>query len=111
MNFSEYQEISHRTSNSELDKNLAVAIAGLGLTGEAGEAADLLKKYLGHGHELDLEKLDKELGDILWYVAEIASLLDRDLSDIASKNVEKLKKRYPQGFNTQDSIARRDLNV
>lgn len=82
---------------------------GLGLTGEAGEVADLLKKHVFHGHELDREKLVKELGDVLWYLAALADTLQTDLSAVMFKNIEKLRKRYPNGFTQQDSLERRDV--
>lgn len=87
----------------------SLAISGLGLTGEAGEVADLLKKHIGHGHELNKEKLSKELGDVLWYLSNIASCFEIDLNDVAKTNIDKLKKRYPKGFNASDSIKRVDV--
>lgn len=69
----------------------------LGLTGEAGEAADKVKKILrdkgGYASEEDRIELIKELGDVLWYVANVARYLDVDLSDIAKSNIEKLESR------------------
>ena len=78
----------------------------LGLTGEAGEFADHIKKVIYHGHDLDRVYVRKELGDILWYVAVGASLVDTDLSMIARINVDKLKARYPEGFSSEASINR-----
>lgn len=78
----------------------------LGIAGEAGEVADLIKKHVGHGHELDRAKLTKELGDVLWYVAALAHDIGVDLSTVARENVEKLKTRYPDGFSQERSINR-----
>ena len=78
----------------------------MGLCGEAGEAIDIVKKYLAQGHELDQEKLIKELGDIAWYLAETAYALDVPLEEVLSRNIQKLKARYPQGFDTERSIHR-----
>jgi NTP pyrophosphatase (non-canonical NTP hydrolase) len=86
-----------------------LAAYGLGIAGEAGECADLIKKHIGHGHPLDVVKLKLELGDVLWYVAGLAELAGLTLSEVASANLAKLEKRYPSGFNTADSIARRDV--
>jgi NTP pyrophosphatase (non-canonical NTP hydrolase) len=80
----------------------------LGMAGEAGEVCDLIKKWMFHGYELDLEKLDKEVGDTLFYVALYANARKRLLSDIAQMNVDKLTKRYPQGFSTEANKAKAD---
>ena len=79
----------------------------MGLSGESGEAIDLLKKHLFHHHDLDKEKLILELGDIAWYLAEAATSLDISLEEILTKNIEKLKKRYPDGFSKENSINRK----
>lgn len=78
----------------------------LGLAGEAGEVCDLFKKHFGHGHHLDRDKVVKELGDVLWYVSAVASLQGISLQEIADKNIEKLTKRYPNGFSSEASINR-----
>ncbi len=80
----------------------------MGLNGEAGEAMDIIKKYYYQGHELDKEKLKDECSDVLWYLAEIAEGLEIGLEDIAIHNIEKLKKRYPDGFAVEKSINRKD---
>ena len=67
---------------------------------------DIVKKHLAQGHELDREHLIKELGDIAWYLAETATALDVDLEEVLIQNIEKLKKRYPDGFSTEKSINR-----
>jgi NTP pyrophosphatase (non-canonical NTP hydrolase) len=82
------------------------AILGLGIAGEAGEVADLIKKELGHGHISDPERVAKELGDVLWYVATLADAYGFSLSDVASMNIAKLKSRYPEGFSTERSVNR-----
>jgi NTP pyrophosphatase (non-canonical NTP hydrolase) len=110
VNFNEYQHAAERTANrSEKDNDkFRFANFGLGITGEAGEVADLLKKHVFHGHELNRDKLAKELGDVMWYVATIATTANLSLEEIAEKNIEKLRKRYPNGFKTEDSVNRRD---
>ena len=79
---------------------------GLGLTGEAGEVADLIKKHIGHGHELDVGKLKLELGDVLWYVTGLAQVLGLTLSEIAQANINKLERRYPAGWDPERSKNR-----
>lgn len=87
-------------------KSLDFAILGLGVAGEAGEVADLIKKHLGHGHTLDRNKLANELGDVLWYVGVLAYMAGFSLSEIAEINKAKLVSRYPNGFEESRSINR-----
>jgi NTP pyrophosphatase (non-canonical NTP hydrolase) len=79
----------------------------MGLCGESGEAIDIVKKHLHQGHELDREKLIKELGDIAWYLAETAYALDLELEVVLEQNIAKLKERYPEGFETEKSMNRK----
>lgn len=104
-----YQAEVLRTIPENADKQRRLACFGLGVTGEAGEVADLIKKHVGHGHELDADKLRLELGDVLWYVAALAHLTNTSLSEIAEMNLKKLEARYPNGFSTEASIARKDV--
>lgn len=112
--FDEYQQEAARTGGSDLrDSNTlkGLSCAGLGLAGESGEVADIIKKVVHHGRDLDAEmeaKLKRELGDVLWYAAHLCNVLGWKFSDVATANVEKLRARYPSGFNTEDSIAKRD---
>jgi NTP pyrophosphatase (non-canonical NTP hydrolase) len=101
-----YQADAARTLAMPLDSQLQLAVLALGLTGEAGEVADLLKKELGHGHDADDVKLSKELGDVLWYIAALASKRGLSLSCIAQGNIDKLKARYPDGFSHEASKNR-----
>jgi NTP pyrophosphatase (non-canonical NTP hydrolase) len=103
MNLNEYQELASRTAN-EHDKELANY--GLGITGEAGEVADIIKKHMFHGHDLDKQELLKELGDVLWYVSNIARISGLPFELVAQTNINKLKRRYPEGFSTERSVNR-----
>ena len=78
----------------------------MGLCGESGEVIDIVKKHLHQGHALDREKLIKELGDVAWYLAEIATALNVSLEDVLEGNIQKLRQRYPEGFDTEKSIHR-----
>ena len=79
----------------------------LGLAGEAGEVVDIVKKSLYHGHDWDIDKLNLELGDVQWYVSELARFLGLLLSGVANANIKKLEKRYPKGyFESEKSINR-----
>jgi NTP pyrophosphatase (non-canonical NTP hydrolase) len=82
--------------------------AALGLGGESGEVCDMLKKHLFQGHPLDHNELILELGDILWYVAYMAYALGVPLEEVAQRNVDKLRKRYPNGFSVEASVNRKD---
>ena len=103
---SDYQKLAMTTLNPELNKKDVLINGVMGLCGESGEAIDIVKKWLAQGHELDKEKLAKELGDIAWYLAETASALDLDLEDVFQANIRKLKQRYPEGFDSRRSIYR-----
>ncbi len=108
MTINEYQKLALTTLNPEL-KDKDILINGvMGLCGESGEAIDLVKKHLAQGHELDKEKLAKELGDIAWYLAETAYAIGYPLEDILQMNIDKLKKRYPEGFCTACSLNREE---
>ena len=72
---------------------------------------DIVKKWMAQGHELDIAHLAKELGDIAWYLAEAATALDIPLEDILQANIDKLKKRYPEGFEIKRSLARLQGNL
>lgn len=106
MNVTEYQELAMTTLNPELNKKDVLINSVMGLCGESGEAIDIVKKWLAQGHELDKERLSKELGDIAWYLAEAATALDLSLEQILQANIDKLKKRYPDGFDSKRSIVR-----
>ena len=106
MTINEYQQLAMTTLNPELDKKDVLINGVMGLCGESGEAIDIVKKWLAQGHDLDREKLARELGDIAWYLAETAYALDIPLEDILQGNLDKLKERYPEGFDSQRSIHR-----
>lgn len=106
MNMHEYQHAALRTASMQLSNELKLATFGLGIAGEAGEVADMVKKRLGHGHALDREKFIKELGDVLWYIATLADQVGATLETVAQANIEKLAKRYPDGFSTERSVNR-----
>lgn len=84
--------------------------AALGLAGESGELVDSVKKAIFHGRDLDRSHAIKELGDVLWYVAQAADALGVDLEEVAIVNLVKLRLRYPvsEGFTHEGSRLRRD---
>ena len=106
MNINEYQKEAMTLLNPDIPQRDVLLNALMGLCGESGEAIDLLKKHLFQGHALDREKMIKELGDVAWYLAEAATGLGVDLSEVLQRNLDKLHARYPQGFDTQRSQHR-----
>lgn len=109
MELNTYQQLALRTmSNIKKDPNQSLINGALGLTGESGEVADIVKKYIFHGHDLDKDAIKKELGDVMWYVACCATALDIELEDVGTTNIEKLKKRYPNGFSKEYSKNRQE---
>ena len=106
MTVNEYQKLAMTTLNPALDKKEVLINSVMGLCGESGEAIDIVKKWLMQGHELDRAHLLKELGDIAWYLAEAATALDLTLEEVLQANIDKLKKRYPDGFESERSIRR-----
>lgn len=107
MTINEYQQLAMTTLNKDLDKKDILINGVMGLCGESGEAIDIVKKWLAQGHELDEAKLISEIGDVAWYIAEIATALGVTLEDVLKGNIDKLKKRYPDGFSYKDSLNRK----
>lgn len=103
MQINEYQALAMRTANPEC---LNLSNVGLGIAGEAGEVADAIKKHLHHGHDLDRDGLIKELGDVAWYIALGCTALEIDMETVLQRNIDKLKARYPEGFDSERSIHR-----
>ncbi len=106
--FNGYQRDAKRTLNDSPADIYKLANLGMGLAGEAGEVCDYLKKVVFHGHSLDKEKVCDELGDVLWYLANLADAVGVPLSKVAEDNIEKLKQRYPHGFDQIRSQKRAD---
>lgn len=103
----DYQELCMRTCVSIENEKMAHLAWSLALAGEAGELANLTKKVFIHGHLYEPDKVIEELGDILWYIAVYAREIGIDLSEVATRNILKLSKRYPDGFNSEASKNRK----
>lgn len=110
MTINEYQKLAMTTQNPALSERDVLLNGVMGLCGESGEAIDIVKKWLAQGHELDKAHLAKELGDIAWYLAETATALGLTLEEILQANIDKLKARYPEGFSTDKSLHREELD-
>lgn len=106
MDFNTYQKLAMRTLNPALSQKDVLINSVMGLCGESGEAIDIVKKWLAQGHPLDREHLEKELGDIAWYLAEAATALDIPLEQVFEGNIRKLRARYPEGFTEECSLKR-----
>jgi NTP pyrophosphatase (non-canonical NTP hydrolase) len=108
--FKEYQELTRRTAPKNVEpigtERAELINYMFGLWGEMGELTDYMKKILFHDHVPDWDRLEEEIGDILWYLARISDFMLIRMGDVAGKNIDKLKKRYPNGFNPKDSINR-----
>lgn len=108
MTGNEYQKEAMRTMNAQ-GNHLENAV--LGLCGESGECADMIKKAMFQGQTFDEVHFAKELGDILWYIALGAYAMGYDLDTIMQMNVDKLRKRYPDGFEVERSKNREEGDI
>ena len=110
MTGNEYQRQTLRTAGNM--NPLDMLLNGvLGLAGESGECVDMVKKHLFQNHPLDKKHMAKELGDVAWYLAVTAYAIDYPLDDVLRMNIEKLKERYPDGFDPERSRNRKADDV
>ena len=124
----EYQQMAMRTNDRKATSRLLgevktaavmdrqMDIGGilngcLGLSGEAGEFNDMVKKWIFHERPLDSGHAKKELGDVLWYAALICASFGWDLDEIMRMNIDKLQARYPEGFDVGKSAVRAEGDV
>ena len=106
MTGNDYQTAALRTASPGQRLYDRVINGALGLSGECGEVADHIKKFMYQGHELDRDHLVEELGDVLWYVSLTLNGLGCDMETCMNRNIQKLMKRYPDGFSAERSIHR-----
>lgn len=127
MEAKEYQNLAMRTNDGKgtdrlldwtnVDVNGKIKDPGgllngcLGLSGEAGELNDLVKKWIFHKKPLDREHMKKEIGDVCWYIADICHSMGFDLGEIFQMNIDKLKARYPEGFSEQRANNRSEGDI
>ena len=110
MTGSEYQKKAMRTS-CVADKPLDARNHGVfGLASEAGEVAGLFQKMY-QGHPIEKQHLKKELGDCLWMIAEICEACGFSMDEVMETNITKLQERYPDGFETERSLHRKDGDI
>lgn len=115
MDANEYQQLAGRTLIDGPDatysgEEIMLVWNALGLTGEAGEVADLIKKGVFHRHDINREVLVDELGDVLWYLAALCTRLGYPLGLVMARNISKLEKRYPDGYSSEQSMKRPDVS-
>ena len=111
MTINEYQTLALRTAPTLSDTTQKLLNGLMGLNGEDGQAIDILKKELFQGHPANKEHMAKELGDVAWYLAISADAIGYKLEDIFEMNIEKLKARYPDGFDSEHSIHRSEGDI
>ena len=106
-----YAALGAITNPNENISSVKLLEGTMGLVGEAGEIDEIMKKALFQGHQLDREHIALELGDTAWYLALAANAIGYDLETILKKNLEKIKERYPDGFEYIKSINRREGDI
>lgn len=102
MNLNEYQKLCKKTAEKFDSKEKEIFTWGLGIAGEAGDVAGCIKKTFSHGND-QKDGIRENLGDTLWYTAMICNFFNWDLEEVLQENIEKLKKRYPEGFKPEDA--------
>lgn len=110
MTGNEYQKLAARTINNDLNKTAIEFHALHGMVGEIGEIHSIYQKIY-QGHDLDFEHLKKELGDLLWFIAEYCTAFNMKLEDVMRLNIDKLKARYPEGFDAEHSLHRTEGDI
>ncbi|WP_261378111.1 nucleoside triphosphate pyrophosphohydrolase family protein [Bacillus paralicheniformis] len=108
MDEKQYMGEIKRTMNYEIDLDQRLSMLALGLAGEVGEIVDHIKKAVYHGHEIDHVELGKEFGDVMWYLYNLMDDLGVDPDIVRFLNVEKLRRRYPEGFSEEASQNREE---
>ena len=110
MTLNEYQQLAQRTMDLKRDSEDTKNHALHGMVGEIGELHSIYQKFY-QGHEIDNDHLKKELGDLMWFIAEYATAKGWTLDDVATLNIEKLKARYPEGFDAEHSLHRMEGDI
>lgn len=110
MEMNQYQELAARTINGNLKPEEALLHALHGMSAEVGEIHSLFQK-LYQGHPLDEVHLMKECGDLLWFIAEYCTVLEFGMDEVAQMNIDKLKERYPDGFDAERSLNRAEGDI
>lgn len=110
MQMNEYQKAAARSINPALYPEQVLHHALHGMSGEVGEIHSIYQKSY-QGHEIDTDHVKKELGDLLWFIAEYCTALGWTLEEVAQMNIDKLKARYPEGFSEDKSLHRKEGDI
>lgn len=110
MDLNAYQRAAARTINPEISVVEKILHALHGMVSEVGELHGLYQKIY-QGHDLDEEHVKKEVGDLLWFIAEYCTAQGWTMEEIAQMNIDKLIARYPQGFSAERSINRQEGDI
>lgn len=110
MDATEYQKLAYRTVANKENKVAMEYHALHGMVGEIGELHSIYQKGY-QGHEFDEQHAKKELGDLLWFIAEYCTAMGWDLSDVMQLNIDKLKARFPDGFSAERSLNRKEGDI
>lgn len=105
-----YQVQAMRTANTDLTAKETLFHAVFGMASEAGEISGLLQKTY-QGHILDKDHLVKEMGDLMWFIAEACDVLNVPMNEVMEKNINKLRDRYPNGFESEKSLNRKKGDI
>ena len=105
-----FQEEALRSMRNDLPYEAICSNMCMGLSGETGETVDIFKKHIYQGKDLDINDVIEEIGDILWYIANLCNVNKITMKECMESNVEKLRKRYPNGFSIKDALERADKN-
>ena len=110
MTGNEYQKLACRTINYDLYIAEIVLHALHGMSSEIGEIHSIYQKSY-QGHKADEEHLKKEVGDLLWFIAEYCTAYGWNLEDVMQQNIDKLIARYPDGFDAEHSLHRAEGDI
>lgn len=110
MQMNEYQKAAARSINPALYPEQVLHHALHGMSGEVGEIHSIYQKSY-QGHEIDTDHVKKELGDLLWFIAEYCTAMGWALEEVAQMNIDKLKARYPEGFSEDKSLHRKEGDI
>jgi NTP pyrophosphatase (non-canonical NTP hydrolase) len=102
----EYQELCKATAKKFDTPEKEILTWGLGITGEAGDVASCIKKTYAHDND-QRQGIKENIGDMLWYAAMICNFFNWDMEEVLNENIEKLNKRFPQGFTIQNAKRQR----
>lgn len=106
----EYQKLAARTIPKDKSRAELAKHALFGMVGEIGEIHSIYQKQV-QGHDINYDHLKKEVGDLMWFIAEFCTMTGFDLDDVMTRNIQKLIARYPEGFSSEKSLYRKEGDI